>query len=349
MIGVNQGAVLNALADAHAYFRSRVDASWVPDHLNRRNLYAQMRPAGVGYAPAGWDHTLRHLRGLGYSDATLEAAGLARRASTGRLIDPFRDRLIVPLRDRNRVLVGFIGRAGPAAGDQMPKYLNSPQTGVFSKHNLLHGLGEDLDEIHRGAMPVVVEGPMDRLAIRQGARHLSVVGVAPCGTALTANQANALLAEVGPCRPIAVAFDPDPGGRSATVRAWEVLTDAGARNLLQVPLLDGRDPAELVRIGRDNLLRDAIVDNRPLAMVVADQRIAAIGVTRLNPWQRRLVMAKDVVSRDLKRVPSDLVGAYVAHLAQRLDLAPEVITAVATEAVAIRPPAGGRSTSRGAR
>ncbi|MFP5283814.1 MAG: hypothetical protein ACLGIF_10240, partial [Actinomycetes bacterium] len=137
MTGPSRPPVLHALADAHAYYQGLVDGSWVPDHLNRRNLYPQMRPARLGYAPAGWDRTLAHLRLLGYADATVEAAGLARRTSRGRLVDVFRDRLMVPLTNRDRAVVGFIGRRGPAAGDDVPKYLNSPQTAVFCKREVL--------------------------------------------------------------------------------------------------------------------------------------------------------------------------------------------------------------------
>ena len=322
----------HVLRDAHAFYIHQVSASWVPDHLNRRNLYPQMQPAQIGYAPAGWTTTLDHLRGRGHRDDVILEAGLAVRARNGHLVDFFRDRLMVPLTTGERELVGFIGRCPTNAGDQVPKYLNSPQTAIFSKHELLYGLGDDADRIRRGAMPVIVEGPLDRLAIAQGARNLAATGLAPCGTALTIQQVQSLLAVVGTARPVAVALDPDPAGRAATLRAWKLFTDAGATNLLHVALPAGKDPAELIRIGRGVWLRAALAHCRPLAFAVADQRIADAQPDENNVAQR-VAIAHHVVHHDLAHVPASRVGPYVAHLAAKLDLDTTTLTAVAVDAV----------------
>lgn len=341
--------LLQVLHDAHAFYRSQVDRSWVPHHLNRRNLYPQMRPAGIGYAPPGWTTTVDRLRGMGYSDPMIEAAGLARTASTGNLIDVFRDRLMVPLTSSDRDVVGFIGRCSESAGDDVPKYLNSPQSAVFAKHDVLYALGEDAEALRRGGMPIIVEGPMDRLAIRQGGRNLAVTGVAPCGTALTQQQVTALIGVVGIRRPIAVALDPDPAGRAATIRAWELLTAAGSRNLLHVALPDGKDPAELIRNGRGQVLRDAITGHQPLAIAVADQRVVAAQPDPDN-WMQRAAIARHVLRQDLQFVPPDQVGRYVAHLSRRLELNPETVTAEATDAIArgpLAPPSPTQSRGQG--
>lgn len=338
--------LLQVLQDAHAFYRSQVDRSWVPHHLNRRNLYPQMQPAGIGYAPPGWSTTVDRLRGMGYSDQWIEAAGLARPVSTGNLIDVFRDRLMVPLTSIDREVVGFIGRRSEHAGDDVPKYLNSPQSSVFAKHDVLYALGEDADALRRGSLPIIVEGPMDRLAIRQGAKNLAVTGLAPCGTALTQHQVDALVDVVGPRRPIAVALDPDPAGRAATLRAWELLTAAGGRHLLHIPLPNGKDPAELIRGGRGQVLRDAITGHRPLELAVADQRIID---ARPNPdnWMQRAAIARHILNQDLKFVRPDQVGPYVAHLSRRLELDPETVTAEATDLITagiLAPPPPPRST-----
>ena len=99
-------AVLAALQDAASFYRAEVGRSWVPDYLNRSNLYAQLRPAQIGYAPGGWTTTTGYLTRKGHAPATLEAAGLARATAQGRLVDHFRDRLMVPLTDASGVLVG---------------------------------------------------------------------------------------------------------------------------------------------------------------------------------------------------------------------------------------------------
>lgn len=321
-----------ALTDAQVFYRRLVANSWVPHHLNRRNLYAQMAPAGIGYAPDSWTATADHLRSLGHTDELLLEAGLARRTATGNLIDFFRDRLMIPLKAGRGDLVGFIGRAPETASDTVPKYLNSPQTPVFSKHAVLYGLAEDAPRLQRGALPILVEGPMDRLAIGQGAKNFAVAAIAPCGTALTGPQVTALTQVVGTSRPIAVALDPDAAGRAATIRAWDLLTAAGATNLLHIALPEGRDPAELVRNGRASRLREAITSHRPLSFAVANQRIAEARPDPDNAAQR-IAIARHVAETDLAHVPATLVGAYVVHVGRQLRLDTSTMTAIATEAV----------------
>lgn len=323
--------LLECLRDAAAFYRNQVERSWVPDYLNRRNLYAQLVPAGLGYAPDGWDATSRHLLRVGHSADSIEAAGMARRTPRG-LVDVFRDRLMVPLTDPDGALVGFTGRAAPGADPNVPKYLNSPATKVFAKRDLLYGLAEDAEALRHGAMPVIVEGPMDRLALTQAAGGRAIVGLTPCGTAFGPRQAAALLAVVGARRPIAVALDADDAGRAATRHCWEVLADAGAQHLRHIQLPAGKDPADLVRSGRPNVLRHAITQNRPLVLVVADQTIASAGVAA-DDWQSALLVARQLFRENLHRIPAAQVGTYVAHVAQRLRLEPELATVAATEAV----------------
>ena len=358
-----RSAVLAALTDAHTFYHSWLDRSWVPDYLNRRNLYPQIVPARLGYAPGGWTTTRDHLRRQGYADETLEHAGLVRRTSAGGLVDLFRDRLMIPLRTPAGTLVGFSGRAAPIADVTTPKYLNSPASDVFVKHELLLGLAEDADALRAGAMPVIVEGPLDRLAVAQATHALAVVGVTPCGTALSAQQATALLKAVGPRRPIAVMFDADHAGRTATRHAWEVLTDASATHLRHITLPDGKDPAELVRNGRGNLLQDAIYRNDPLAEAVADQTLTAASLVGtgstaraagtapqranaagiayeewpLDDWQGRLTAARQLFHQDLHRLPAGQIAGYVAHVAERLRLPADMATAAAADAVAAGP------------
>ena len=328
----DRAAALQALTDAARFYRGQVERSWVPDYLNRRNLYSQLGPAGLGHAPGGWATTRNHLRRHGHTDAVLVAAGLVRRTQQGRLVDVFRDRLMVPLTTSQGVLVGFTGRAIPDAADDVPKYLNSPASDIFAKHDLLYGLAEGAEALRRGAMPVLVEGPLDRLALTVAARGLAVVGLAPCGTAFGPRQARALLNTIGARRPVAVALDPDPAGRDATRRAWEVLTGAGAQHLRHVALPDGRDPAELVRNGRAKVLRHAIATSTPLAHAVADTTITAAAISP-EDWPRALTLARQLFQTDLPRVPTDQVASYVAHVAGRLHLDLETATAAAADAV----------------
>ena len=114
---------------AARFFRSRLPGSWVPGYLTARGFGAAVQQRWqAGYAPAGWDALTRHLRGAGYPDRLIEAAGLARRSRRGTLIDTFRDRAMLPIRAADGTIVAFIGRAPASAGPGVPKYLNSPHT-----------------------------------------------------------------------------------------------------------------------------------------------------------------------------------------------------------------------------
>ncbi len=121
----------------------------------------------------------------------IEAAGLGRRSVRGTLVDLFRDRAMLPIRSADGTVAGFIGRAAKAAGAGVPKYLNSPGTGLYDKSEVLFGLWEAREALAGGAQPVIVEGPLDAMAVSAaGGRRYAAV--APCGTALTARHVAAL-------------------------------------------------------------------------------------------------------------------------------------------------------------
>jgi len=117
------------LLDAERFYVGHLKRSWVPGYLAARGLHPALAAQWhIGYAPAGWTALISHLRNLGHDDALIEAAGLARRSSRGTLIDHFRDRVMLAVRDEHGMVAGFIGRARPEAGPAVPKYLNSPET-----------------------------------------------------------------------------------------------------------------------------------------------------------------------------------------------------------------------------
>ena len=233
----------------------------------------------IGYAPGGWTALTSYLRGRGHHDDAIQAAGLARISSRGTLIDHFRDRVMLPVHDENGALAGFIGRARPGTGPDVPKYLNGPATSTYNKGDLLFGLHHARAHLARGATPVITEGPFDAIAVTLAdPRHYA--GLAPCGTALTSRQAAALsraadLRHTG----VLVAFDDDPAGRKAAVRAYEILRPISDR--LQSVTLSGKDPAEILETGGAATLRTILQDRvRPLSAVVID--------AHLEPWERRL-------------------------------------------------------------
>jgi DNA primase len=151
---------------AARYFRQRLAGSWVPGYLSRRGFASGVQQRWmVGYAPAAWDELTCHLRSLGYPDPLIEASGLARRSRRGTLTDTFRDRVILPIRSTDGATLGFMGRAPAHASRGAPKYLNSPSTGLYDKSEVLFGLREAREDLAAGARPVLVEGPLDAIAV----------------------------------------------------------------------------------------------------------------------------------------------------------------------------------------
>ncbi len=173
-----------------AYFRRHLPSSWGQHYLADRfgediTNDPRFQP---GQAPAGWTNLVDHLRQHGVSDDEMIITGVATMASTGRLIDRFRNRVVFPIIHDGEVL-GFIGRRHPDLSDidrAGPKYLNTGETPLFHKGAQLYGVVQD--QLSAGAIPVIVEGPMDAIAVTLASRG-RYIGVAPLGTSLTDEQA----------------------------------------------------------------------------------------------------------------------------------------------------------------
>ena len=270
--------ITRVLDHAEQFYTGQLARSWVPAYLAGRGLSeAAMRQWHAGYAPPAGPRSPATSVTSATTTTTIQAAGLARISSRGTLIDHFRDRLMLPVRDGHGNLAGFTGRARP--GTDVPKYLNSPETSTYRKGELLFGLHQASGLLARGAVPVIVEGPFDAIAVTTAGGG-SFAGLAPCGTALTSRQAAALAqaADLGQAG-IIVAFDEDTAGRKATVRAYDILRPFSGR--LQSAVLSGKDPAEILQAQGAAALRAILRDStRPLAAVVIDAHLA--------PWERRL-------------------------------------------------------------
>jgi hypothetical protein len=186
--------------------------------------------------------------------------GVATMASTGRLIDRFRNRVVFPIIHDGEVL-GFIGRRHPDLSDidrTGPKYLNTGETPLFHKGAQLFGVVQD--KLFAG-IPVIVEGPMDAIAVTLGSRGF-YIGVAPLGTSLTDEQA-AQLAQLA-VHPI-VATDADPAGRIAAERDYWLLS-WHRPDPLHAPPPEGADPADLLAHKGPTALTRALAAAQPLGL-----------------------------------------------------------------------------------
>jgi DNA primase catalytic core len=293
-----------------AYYQDCLPASWAEPYLTDR-LRTDTAALGVvraGYAPDGWTGLVSHLRRHGVTDTEMLTAGVAQTASTGRLIDRFRDRAVVPIVHDGAVL-GFVARRNPAWSDEDnrgPKYLNTATTPVFSKGDQLYIAGK----LGPDQIPVLVEGPMDAIAVTLagGGRH---VGVAPLGTSLTEQQV-AQLHLAG--HPPVVATDADLAGRVAAERDYWLLAMYNLHPTY-AELPEGADPADMVATGHAELLNQAIANARPLGESLIDERL-----TNLEGAESAL----DAI-RVLAAQPPSQWNAGAAHIAERTGLPPSLI------------------------
>lgn len=318
----------NALHAAQAFYRASVRRSWVFQALFDRNLADQLRPAEIGFAPPGWSTTTRALREEGFSDATLLAAGISREGKHG-LIDVMRDRMIFPIRDSAAQLLGFVGRARPGADPSVPKYLNSPTTNRYRKHEVLYG-AESLS-LGDAVWPVIVEGPLDRLAMLKVAQaaQLPLAPLATCGTSLTPDHLRGVR-KLNP-HPFVIAFDADQSGKSATLRAWDILKAEFPREPHRaIELPDGTDPADLVGNRRRSELLRALSAPKPLENQVAT---LARGNHALNDVQA-VAQLTERVRTDADAVPVAAIAGWICHLGRLYDLPVKDVNEIVLEHVA---------------
>lgn len=200
----------------------------------------------LGYAPDSWDSMLRFLGSRGYSPAQVQDAGLVVERTGGGHYDRFRDRVMFPIRDRDGAVIAFGGRT---MGDGTPKYMNSPESPLFTKGAHLYGLDLAQESIRIQGHAVIVEGYVDAVvAHASGFRNV----VATLGTALTPAHVK-LLTKL--TTNVVLALDADAAGDTAAMRGWEVLRDSVRRRSIPIKsrgrvVSSQRDMELLVRIAR---------------------------------------------------------------------------------------------------
>ncbi|MGT2426832.1 DNA primase [Amnibacterium kyonggiense] len=217
---------------------------------------------GVGWAPKSWDALTKHLKGHGFQEAELSAAGLVSSGDRG-VYDRFRGRLVWPIRDLTGAVVGF-GARRLLEDDQGPKYLNTPETAIYHKSQVLYGLDLAKRDISREHQVVVVEGYTDVMAC-----HLAGVttAVATCGTAFAADHIKVLRRVLGDEASangeVVFTFDPDAAGQKAAVRAFAEEQRFSARTFVAVGA-DGLDPCDLRSQRGDAAVRAMVEAKHPM-------------------------------------------------------------------------------------
>ncbi|MGW0630259.1 DNA primase [Streptomyces sp. NPDC002758] len=215
---------------------------------------------GVGYSPQGWDHLTKYLRGKGFTDKEILLSGLAQEGRRGP-IDRFRGRLMWPIRDIGGEVVGFGARKLYEA-DNGPKYLNTPDTAIYRKSQVLYGIDLAKKDIAKASRAVVVEGYTDVMAC-----HLAGVttAIATCGTAFGGDHIKILrrlLMDNGSARVI-FTFDGDAAGQKAALRAFEDDQKFAAETYIAIAP-DGMDPCDLRLAKGDEAVADLVEPRTPL-------------------------------------------------------------------------------------
>jgi DNA primase len=296
------------LLTAARFYRAQLKAApSAIDYLKRRGLTGAIAGHfGIGYAPSGWQNLAAAFPD--YASAALEASGLVIAGEHGKRYDRFRDRVMFPIHDTRGRVIGFGGRV---LGDGEPKYLNSPETAVFSKGKELYGLYLARNAIREAGRVVVVEGYMDVVALAQ---HGIEYAVATLGTSTTEAHAHKLfrLTDV-----VVFCFDGDAAGRKAAWRALEntlpVLTDGKEARFLFLP--EGDDPDDFVRKRGKAAFEDALDAAVPLSRYLLDELAAHHAPTTAEGRAALVAAAKPYVAQIAAPVLGALVRRQLAELA----------------------------------
>ncbi len=236
-----RGALVEMHREAAAFFARQLqeaaDGKVAAAYLEDRGLDREaMARFGLGFAPSAGDALLRHLKSK-YPEKLLEASGLFSRDQSGRLYDRFRRRIMFPIANESGKIIAFGGRA---MGDDMPKYMNSPETPVYTKSSVLYHLDRAKEALRQNDFAILVEGYMDAIAVaRAGIANV----VASCGTSLAEPQIK-LLGRF--TRRVVVNYDPDAAGQAATERSLTLLLEREF-DVRVLALPGGADPDKFLK------------------------------------------------------------------------------------------------------
>jgi DNA primase len=268
----------------------------------------------VGYSPDRWDALFNHLKQRGATIDEIDTSGLAVLKEQGGLYDRFRGRLMFPITDSQGRVIAFGGRI---MGEGEPKYLNSPETAVYTKGRNLFGLDHAKNEIRRLGFAILVEGYLDCIIPHQeGIKNV----VASLGTALTESQVRLLRRYMEQPR-IVVNFDPDSAGQAATLRSIEMLLAEGFKvNILRMPT--DQDPDEFVREHGAERFLSLLKTTQPYIEYIIDITISQNDITR--PTGK--VEAINAILPHLARMRDKVARAdYADQIADRLKVDTRVI------------------------
>lgn len=280
-------------------------------YLKERALSTStIRRFGLGYADDSWDGLYKHLLEKGFAEDILMRSGLFRRGKNNQIYDLFRDRLIFPIIDIIGRIVAFGGRV---LDDGQPKYINSPETPVYTKGRHLFGL--NLAKNSRAKVMVVVEGYMDAITLHQADVPNTVAAL---GTALTENQAQILRKFT---ESVIIAYDSDAAGQAAALRSMDILGAKGIKvTVLQVP--GEKDPDDYIRRNGPERFH-ALLDK---AMPLLDYKLLVARKNHTQDGELDILAYQDAACQILAQEHNAIVRElYSSKLAEELNTSTESV------------------------
>jgi DNA primase len=322
-------ALLKIHEIASAYFRDQLAApagGRARQQLKERGLSPQtIETLGFGFAPQSRDGLRTALMNQGFTEGLLVQSGLVVQRDGAGLIDRFRNRLMVPICRDTGSVIAFGGRQmDPDQGG--PKYLNSPETAIYSKSRTLYGLNLSKAAIRKTGFAVLVEGYFDFAQVYQGQ---AAAAVASCGTALTVQQAVLLRRFTSR---VVLSYDPDAAGEGAAARSSDLLVSEGFD--VNVAMLDpGEDPDTFIRRHGADQYRERLRQSRPYLEYLLEK--AAMGVDLARDDSRREFLGRmlTVAARIPDAATRDQFADRIAHKAR---ITEEVVRAEIRKAAAGR-------------
>ncbi len=342
------------LEDAIIFYRNHLLANKeVLNYLRQKRGLTDLsiETFGLGYAPNAWDAALTHFTQRGYSERDLAEAGMLSQRDSGGFYDRFRNRIMIPIRDENGRMAGFGARI--VDPNDVPKFLNSPETSIFSKGHLLYGLDRARKPIRTADQAVIVEGYLDVIALHQ-AGYENVVS--PMGTALTEHQLRLLKRFT---RRIVLALDPDAAGQKAVLRGLDAARQAmdregemgfDARGLLReearlqadlrvASMPDDLDPDEIVRRNKEEWAR-LIAKAKPIVTYVMET--LAAGQNIIDPKVKNQIAAQVLPLIEDLPEPGER-DIYRQQLARMLKIHETALSGTQAQAPRVKRPRGAQS------
>ncbi|HOW88831.1 MAG TPA: DNA primase [Elusimicrobiales bacterium] len=306
--------VLAAAADFYSRLLFASNGEQARLYLGRRKINkASVERFGLGFAP-GEPSLTAELERKGFSKELIVSAGLAAVRDNGQVTDYFRDRIVFPIRNAAGEVIAFGGRAGEGG---QPKYLNSPETPLFSKRRTLYGIHEALPQVRKEGRILILEGYMDVIAAHQ---HGVAFAVAPLGTALSSDHAEFIKRY---SKDAILMFDADDAGVNASVRASDIFMDAG----MYVRVADlggGMDPDEFLNEhGREAFDAKLAAAADPLEFRTS---VMLRGTTGEPTAQEKARMISSLLDTVVRQGDEILKSEWVKALSERFSVTEESVS-----------------------